>query len=516
VSVRFAVAASAAICVVSGATPFAQTQRPPQVSQPPAQTAPAPPAQPQLPKADYPKVYLTAGRSTVLSSDFDITRIAVTNPAVADATVVQPREVLIDGKAAGTISLILWGGSNRVQYDVVVQQPVSELQQNLQNLFPGEDIHVSSNDESTILSGNVSSTNVMLRAGELAKANSSKKQVVNMLQVPGGSESQQVLLQVRFAEVNRRALHELGVSFFTSGNGKWNTWGRVSTQQFTAPDFANLQSTKTGSDVTSQSGQLTFSDYLNLFVLNAKYDVGAVLRALEQTGQFQSLAEPNLIAYNGQEASFRAGGEFPVPVVQGNTGGVTVQFKEFGIRLTFTPTIAGDVIRLKVAPEVSALDFANGVSLGGFRIPALTTRRAQTDVELRDGQSFAIAGLLDNISQDDKSAIPLLSKLPIIGPLFKSKAERQEQTELMVLITPRLVRALDPDEVPPLPTRFKPFMKDDKSNDKGKKPGGGTGGNDDGASSVLNQLQGTGITDAPAPAPVAAPAKDPKKPGGAR
>jgi pilus assembly protein CpaC len=440
VSVRFAVAASAAICVVSGATPFAQTQRPPQVSQPPAQTAPAPPAQPQLPKADYPKVYLTAGRSTVLSSDFDITRIAVTNPAVADATVVQPREVLIDGKAAGTISLILWGGSNRVQYDVVVQQPVSELQQNLQNLFPGEDIHVSSNDESTILSGNVSSTNVMLRAGELAKANSSKKQVVNMLQVPGGNESQQVLLQVRFAEVNRRALRELGVSFFTSGNGKWNTWGRVTTQQFTAPDFSGMQSTKTDGDVTSQSGQLTFSDFLNLFVLNAKYDVGALVRALETTGQFQSLAEPNLIAYNGQEASFLAGGEFPVPVVQSGTGSVSVQFKEFGIRLNFTPTIAGDVIRLKVAPEVSALDFANGVSLGGFRIPALTTRRAQTDVELRDGQSFAIAGLLDNISQNDRSAVPLLSKLPIIGPLFKSKAERQEQTELMVLITPRLVR----------------------------------------------------------------------------
>ena len=517
VSARFAVAASVAMCVMSGAAPFAQSRQPPQVSQPPAQTAPAPSAQSQLPKTDYPKVYLTAGRSTVLSSDFDITRIAVTNPAVADATVVQPREVLIDGKAAGTISLILWGGgSSRLQYDVVVQQPVSELQQNLQNLFPGEDIHVSSNDESTILSGSVSSTNVMLRAGELAKANSSKKQVVNMLQVPGGSESQQVLLQVRFAEVNRRALQELGVSFFTSGNGKWNTWGRLSTQQFTAPDFANLQSTKTGSDVTSQSGQLTFSDYLNLFVLNAKYDVGAVLRALEQTGQFQSLAEPNLIAYNGQEASFLAGGEFPVPIVQGNNGGVTVQFKEFGIRLTFTPTIAGDVIRLKVAPEVSALDFANGVSLGGFRIPALTTRRAQTDVELRDGQSFAIAGLLDNISQDDKSAIPLLSKLPIIGPLFKSKAERQEQTELMVLITPRLVRALDPDEVPPLPTRFKPFIKDDKSNEKDKKPGGGTGGNGDEASSVVGQLQGTGMADAPTPAPGSAPAKAPKKPGGVR
>jgi len=318
---------------------------------------------------------------------------------------------------------------------------------------------------------------------------------------------------VRFAEVNRRILRQLGVSLFTSGNGKWDTWGRITTQQFVAPDFNNLNSSKTGGDVTSQSGTLTFSDFLNIFVLNAKYDVGAVLQALENTGQFQSLAEPNLIAYNGQEASFLAGGEFPVPVVQGANGSVSVQFKEFGIRLTFTPTIAGDVIRLKVAPEVSALDFANGVSLGGFRIPALTTRRAATDVELRDGQSFAIAGLLDNISQDDKAAIPLLSKLPIIGALFKSKAERQEQTELMVLITPRLVRPLDPDEVPPLPTRFKPIMRDLGKEPKpaDKKPGGGgTGGTGD----VSQQLQGIGPVDAPAPA--VEPKKDTKKPGGLR
>ena len=169
-----------------------------------------------------------------------------------------------------------------------------------------------------------------------------------------------------------------------------------------------------------------------------------------------------------------------MPVVQGATGTVSVVFKEFGIRLTFTPVIAGDAIRLKVKPEVSALDFANGVSLGGFRIPALTTRRAETEVELRDGQSFAIAGLLDNISQEDRAAIPILSKLPIIGALFKTKSERAEQTELMVLITPRLVRALDPDEVPPLPTRFKPFM------------GGETGGGD--------EFAGTGSVDAPAPA----------------
>jgi len=184
-----------------------------------------------------------------------------------------------------------------------------------------------------------------------------------------------------------------------------------------------------------------------------------VLKALESKGYFQSLAEPNLIAYNGQEASFLAGGEFPIPIVQsGSSNSISVQFKEFGVRLTFKPTIAGDVIRLKVKPEVSSLDFNNGVTLQGFRIPALLTRRAETDVELRDGQSFAIAGLLNNVTQDDKAAIPILSRLPIIGALFKSKSERAERTELMVLITPRLVRALEPDEVPPLPTLPRRFL----------------------------------------------------------
>ena len=206
---------------------------------------------------------------------------------------------------------------------------------------------------------------------------------------------------MRFAEVNRRVLQELGVSFFAA---RQRFLARGTTQQFSAPSFDD-----------GTSGTLTFNDFLNLFFFDRQVGYGVLVRALQQRGAFQSLAEPNLIAYNGQEASFLAGGEFPIPAVQGTSGAVSVTFKEFGIRLKFRPTIAGDAIRLKVAPEVSTLDFANGVSLGGFRIPALTTRRAETDVELRDGQSFAIAGLLDNVSQEDSAAIPILSKLPIIG-----------------------------------------------------------------------------------------------------
>jgi pilus assembly protein CpaC len=409
-----------------------------------------------------PQVKVTAGRSTIINPPFDVTRIAVTNPAVADAVVVMPREILIDGKSAGTISLIVWGGGQRTQYDLVVEQPVSSLEQQLHQLFPGEEVQVTNNAEAIVLTGRASNTQTMLRIGEVVRATAAKANVINMLQVPGGSDAQQVMLQVRIAEVNRRALTELGVSFFTGPTGAGDWIGRGTTQQFPSVEYKDLERNEfTGPDGRSAlelKGKMEFSDFLNIFLFNTDWNVGSLIRALKQTGHFQSLAEPNLIAYNNREASFLAGGEFPVPIVN-SLGQVTVQFKEFGVRLNFTPTIAGDLIRLKVRPEVSELDFNNGVTLEGFRIPALQTRRAETEVELRDGQSFAVAGLIDNTAQTDRAAIPILSQLPVIGALFKSKAERQERTELLVLITPRLVRPLNPDEVPPLPTmpgRFLP------------------------------------------------------------
>jgi pilus assembly protein CpaC len=281
--------------------------------------------------------------------------------------------------------------------------------------------------------------------------------------------SQQVMLQVRVAEVTQQALKNLGVSLFTGGTGSGNWIGRTTTEQFAAPAL----------DI--DKGTTTFSDLLNLFLFNSKYNVGAVISALQTTGHFQSLAEPDLIAYNGREASFLVGGQIPVPVVQGLTNAITIEWKEYGIRLTFTPTIAGDVIRLKVEPEVSALDYTHGITLQGYNIPALTTRRAKTEVELRDGQSFAIAGLLSNVTEDDKQGVPLLSQLPVIGNLFKSKSGTKERTELMVLITPQLVRPLEPDEVPALPTDVKKFI-----------PRTGVG----------SQLQGGGgLVDAPAGKP---------------
>jgi len=411
--------------------------------------------------ARFPQVSLTAGRSTVVSTTFDITRIAITNPAVADAVVVQPREILVDGKSPGTITLMVWGAGERVQYDVVVEQPISSLEQQLHQLFPGEEVVVTMNADGIILSGRASSTQTMLRIGEVVRAAQPKANVINMLQVAGGSDAQQVMLQVRIAEVNRRAVTELGTSLFTGATGVGGWIGRGTTGQFPSVEF--------------NDGKMEFSDFLNIFLFNTNWNAGALVRALKQTGHFQSLAEPNLIAYNNREASFLAGGEFPVPIVS-SIGQVTIVFKEFGVRLNFTPTIAGDLIRLKVRPEVSELDFNNGITLEGFRIPALTTRRAETEVELRDGQSFAIAGLIDNTAQVDTAAIPLLSQLPIIGHLFKSKADRKERSELLVLITPRLVRALNPDEVPPLPTLPGRFLP----------PGDDLGGRLDGGSGTVD------------------------------
>jgi len=278
------------------------------------------------------------------------------------------------------------------------------------------------------------------------------------------------MLQVRFAEVNRKKVLEAGLNLIVN---RQDFRGRSTTQQFAAPDFDD-----------DKPGGMVFSDFLNLFLFDRTHGFGGVLKALQSTGGFQSLAEPNLIAYNGQEASFLAGGEFPIPVVQGTLGSVTVVFKEFGIRLSFKPTIAGDVIRLKVRPEVSSLDFNNGITLSGFRIPSLITRRAETDVELRDGQTFAIAGLMSNVTQNDAAAIPILSSLPIIGSFFKSTSKRADQTELMVLITPRLVRPLEPDEVPPLPTDPNLFI--DKTSDAKK------------AAAMSERLDGgAGLVDAP-------------------
>ena len=438
-----------------------------QINQPAGPPTQRPTPTPTPPPAE--RLTIVAGRSTVLEFPFDLKNVAITDPEIADFVAVTNRELLINAKRPGTISMWIWGPDRRIQYELVVDPPITTLQQRFQTLFPGEDIEVSMSQGAVLLSGRVSSNDVMLRAAEIAAASSPDQHVINMLQLPGGNGSQQVMLQVRFAEVNSKAVRELGVNLFATRS---SFAARSTTGQFGSGAAA---------DAADPTQGFVFADLLNLFFFQRNVGVGVVIKALQQNGWYESLAEPNLIAYNGQAASFLAGGEFPIVTTAGN-GSVNYSYKEFGVRLTFTPTIAGDVIRLHVRPEVSALDFANGISLQGFRIPALTTRYAETEVELRDGQSFAIAGLLDRTAQEDNSGVPWLSQIPIIGYLFKSQARHEDKTELLVLITPRLVRPMNPDEVPPLPSITKPTGPG--------RGGGGTG----------SQLMGGGgLVDAPKP-----------------
>jgi pilus assembly protein CpaC len=339
------------------------------------------------------------------------------------------------------------------------------LDRQLAQLFPGEAIQAQSSGRQIVLSGKVSKKDVVERAIDVASGFVGKKdEVISLLQVQEGPRSNQVLLRVRFAEVSRSALTELGLSLFTGPGGINNTLGRLTTQQFPAPDFSDMswskESNKFGADVTESSGKFTFSDFLNFFVLSQKYDLGLLVRALQTRGLFQSLAEPNLVAESGKEASFLAGGEFPIPIAQGSGAniGVSVQFKEFGVRLAFTPTVVGNRVHLKVRPEVSTLDFANAVTLGGFRIPALTTRRTETELELENGQTFAIAGLMNNSMTSTMQKIPGIGDIPILGNLFRSKAARKEQTELVVMITPQILDTNSPGVTTELPRMQEPYL----------------------------------------------------------
>src|SRR6185369_1852189 len=342
--------------VILVATP--QAQQPVAFSGSPNAIVAGPPAA----MADATDIDLLVGRSTILNVGAPIARVSLTVPDVADAMVTSPQQLLIHGKTPGTISMFVWDRAGGIKtYEVNVRRDLKQLVEQMTQLFPGEPISVVGSGKDVVLSGTVTSKYVIDKAADVAAGYVEKKEnVVNLLKQQEGQASNQVMLRVRFAEVSRNALQELGASFFA--NGSRSAWyGRTTTGQFPAPQWDN-------------DGKLVFSDFLNLFVLNSKQGLGAVIKALSNKGLFQSLAEPNLIALNGKEASFLAGGEYPYPVVQPSSGGnsVTIQFKEFGIRLSFTPTVLnGDLIHLKVMPEVSSLDFSNGIVLSGFRVPAL-------------------------------------------------------------------------------------------------------------------------------------------------
>ena len=411
-------------------------------------------------------VRLLVGRSTLVDVGTSITRVSLTSAEVADALVTAPNQLLVNGKIPGTISMFVWDRAGAIRrYEVIVQRDLARLAEQFKQLFPGEAIDVQSNGRDVVLSGSVSSKDVVEKAVNVAAGYVEKKdEVVTLLQVREGPASNQVLLRVRFAEVSRSALTELGASFLTSPTGVKNTLVRTTTQQFAAPGFSDLTFTKAnsnfGSNVTGASGNFTFSDFLNFFLFSEKYDLGMMVRALQSKGLFQSLAEPNLVAESGKEASFLAGGEFPIPIAQGSGGAVSisVQFKEFGVRLSFTPVVTNDRVHLKVRPEVSTLDFANAVVLNGFRIPALSTRRTETELELQDGQTFAIAGLLNSSMNSTLQKVPGIGDIPILGQLFRSKAAQKARTELVVIITPQILARNSVGVTADLPRLAEPFL----------------------------------------------------------
>jgi pilus assembly protein CpaC len=378
---------------------------------------------------------LTAGKAAVVDSPVNIQRVSVADPKLAEAIAVSPREVVVNALAPGETTLILWQqGGPRVFFDVIIRPGTARIeavQRQLAEEFADEDVTLVYENETPFLRGTVKDLTSAERAVAIA---STLGKPVNLLHVNIPPVEPQILLKVRFANVDRAVSQELGVNLFSTG--ALNTPGQITTGQFAPPRL----------EVDQQKLNLTLSDALNVFLLRPDLNLGATIRALQARRALEILAEPNVLTINGKPASFVAGGEFPFPTLQGGgagLGAVTIQFREFGVRIAFTPNVTPrNTIRLQVVPEVSSLDFANGLVFQGFNIPALSTRRVATEIELEAGQSFAIAGLLDNRLSETLSKIPGLSAIPLLGKLFQSKAISRNNSELLVLVTPELVRPI--------------------------------------------------------------------------
>ena len=394
------------------------------------------------PDAGAPKeLHLTVGKSLIVDSPVNIQRVSVANGELAEVLAITPKEVLVNGKAPGETNLVIWQqGGARLFYDLTVRQNpgrVETVRQELSHELPGQDVTVNFENDTVFLAGTVRDLTSAERAAALA---ATLGKVVNLLHVTVPPVEAQILLKVRFANVDRSASLDLGVNIFSTG--AINTIGQIATG-----------AVGSGS-VNPGNGTLSLSDALNVMLVRKDLNLAATIKALQAKSLLEILAEPNVLAINGKPASFVAGGEFPFPTLQGGGGGlgaVTISFREFGIRLQFLPTVTPrGTIRLQVMPEVSSLDFAHGLTFQGFNIPALSTRRIQTEIELESGQSFAIAGLLDNRLTETLAKVPGLANIPLLGKLFTSKSWQRQNGELLVLVTPELVRPIPADQ--PLPS----------------------------------------------------------------
>ena len=407
-------------------------------------------------------IHVLVGKSVVVNVQTPLTRVLSSNSTAVETLATSPTEVVVEGKAAGASSLILWDSSGRSQVlDVVVDLDIAALRNAIQRSYPNQQLNVEADGSRLILSGTVSDPKMIEELGKMASAYST--QVVNSVRVPF-THDRQVLLEVKFAEVDRTALTQLGVNIFSTGAA--NTIGATTTGQFGGFGPQNITDSFPKPAGAPFASQDTISQVLNVFLFRPDIHLGAVIQALQQKNVLQILAEPNLMAINGQKATFLAGGEFPFPVVQPGQGftSITIQFKPFGVKLDFTGFVEDDgTMRLHVAPEVSTLDFSNALTLQGFVVPAISTRRAETEIELKDGQPFGVAGLLDNRATTQFSKIPGIGDIPVLGELFRSRSVNKSNTELLVLVTPHIVDPVrNPGPPPSQPTLSVPYLEKDK------------------------------------------------------
>jgi pilus assembly protein CpaC len=374
---------------------------------------------------------VTVNKSTIIENGAAVKRLSTANGDIAEAVVVSGHEVVVNGKNPGETSLILWDtNGKRTIYDVRVLQSQAKLEsvrKQLAEELPGQQVSLAVEDGSAVLRGSVKDAVSAERAVAIAALSG---KVTNLLHLAPPSPEPQILLRVRFANVDRSVTSELAANLLSTG--ATNTIGNISTGQAGAPAIQ-----------PSSPGNFSISDALNIFLYRKDINLGTVIKALESKQLVQILAEPNLMTMSGKTASFLAGGEFPFPTLQGGGGGVgqvTVQFREFGIRIQFLPTVTSrGTIHLSVTPEVSSLDVANGLTVQGFTVPGLDVRRVQTEVELLNGQSFVIAGLMDNRLTETINRIPGLANIPLLGKIFTSRNINRANSELLVLVTPEIV-----------------------------------------------------------------------------
>jgi pilus assembly protein CpaC len=405
-------------------------------------------------------VHILVGHSIVIHSEARLRRILNGNPAVVNTDTSAPTELVVTAVAPGSSSLVLWyeRGPSRL-IEVFADVDISMLRDSVDRAFPHEQLQIEAEENKVMLGGVASSQAVIDQLTKMAAPFA--KDVVNSVQLGRPGHPKQVLLRVKFAEVDRSKLDQFGFNLFSTG--ATNTLGNLTTQQFGSLGIGDRLTSRIGAPTTGFSSQLAINDLLNIFLFRPDLNLGATIKALQQKNVLQILAEPNLLAVSGEPAHFLAGGELPYPIVQPGTGGqntVTVQFKPFGVKLEFTGVIEDDdMIRLKVAPEVSTIDYANAVTVSGTSLPAISTRRAETVIELKNGQSFGVAGLLDQRTTAQLSKVPGIGDIPILGQLFRSHNVNKSNTELLVIVTPSIVDiAAAPSGAPEAPKApYKPL-----------------------------------------------------------